>query len=95
MKLLVSTKRVIDTDQRVQVRDNQAEAGDADSPYIINPFDAIALEEALRLQESSNDEVEVVIVGIGQEDYEQELRTGLGMGADRAIWIETPSTLDP
>lgn len=95
MKLLVPTKRVIDTDQRIQVRDNQAEADDADSPYIINPFDAIALEEALRLQESSNDEVEVVIVGIGQEDYEQELRTGLAMGADRAIWIETPSTLDP
>ena len=62
--------------------------------YLINPFDAIAVEEALRLRER-RDDVEVVAVGIGGEAYEDELRTALAMGADRAIRVDAPEPLDP
>ena len=50
-------------------------------PYVINPFDAIALEEAVRIAEAGSGETEVVAVGIGGEGYEQQLRTALAMGA--------------
>ena len=95
MKILVPTKRVVDTDQRISVRSDQAGIDDEHLPFVINPFDAIAVEEALRLQETRNDETEIVVVGIGPDDYESGLRTGLAMGADRAIWIETSQLLDP
>jgi electron transfer flavoprotein beta subunit len=60
----------------------------------INPFDEIALEEALRIRERGQ-ATEVVIVSIGPEDAQSQLRTGLAMGADRAILVETATDLEP
>ena len=95
MKILVPTKRVPDTDQKVRLREDGGAIDDDNLPYVINPFDAIAVEEALRIRETSLAEVEVVAVGIGTEEYESELRTSLAMGADRAILIECTQVLDP
>ena len=95
MKILVPTKRVVDTDQRISVRNDELGIDDDHLPFVINPFDAIAVEEALRIQESRSENTEIVTVGIGPEPYESELRTGLAMGADRAIWVETADLLDP
>ena len=76
MKLLVPTKRVPDTDYKIRVKEDGSGIDEQNLPYVINPFDAIALEEALRIREASADEVEVVILGIGRsDDYEKELRT--------------------
>ena len=60
----------------------------------INPFDEIALEEALRIKESGNAS-EVIIVSIGPDDSQQQLRTGLAMGADRAILIQHDEDIEP
>ncbi len=95
MKILVPTKRVVDTDQRIRVRDDGTSIEANDLPYVVNPFDAIAIEEALRIQENSSEEVEIVAVGIGPEHYEAELRTALAMGVDRAMLIECNEELDP
>jgi electron transfer flavoprotein beta subunit len=62
---------------------------------VINPFDAIALEEAVRISEKLPDPVEVVAVGIGLDGYDQQLRTALAMGAARAIHIQCDQPLDP
>lgn len=94
MRILVPTKRVPDPDQRVQVLGHGRGIHDEGIPYIINPFDAIALEEALRIQEGRPG-LEVIVVGIGSADYEKPLRTGLAMGADRAIHVACDGSLDP
>jgi len=62
---------------------------------VVNPFDAIAVEEAIRIREDSLEEVEVVAVGIGSSHYESELRTALAMGANRAVLIESADDIDP
>ena len=64
-------------------------------PYVINPFDAIAVEEAVRISEQHGDSVEVVAVGIGAEGYEQQLRTALAMGAARGLHVQCAEPLDP
>ena len=64
MKILVSTKRVPDTDQRIRVLEDGQGIETGNLPFIINPFDAIAVEEAIRIRESQDDEVEVIAVGI-------------------------------
>jgi electron transfer flavoprotein beta subunit len=94
MKILVPTKRVPDTDQKiVAAADGKTVAVDQ-LPYVINPFDAIALEEAVRISERT-DGVEVVSVGIGGEGYEQQLRTALAMGAARGLHVQCAAALDP
>jgi electron transfer flavoprotein beta subunit len=95
MKILVPTKRVPDTDQKIRIREDGAGIDEGNLPYVVNPFDAIAVEEALRIRESKTDQVEVVAVGIGSDEYESELRTSLAMGADRAILVECVDALDP
>ena len=87
MKILVPTKRVPDTDQKIRVRDDRQGVDIEHLPFVINPFDAIALEEAIRIGEQ-RDAVEVLAVGIGTALYEAELRTALAMGADRALLVE-------
>lgn len=95
MKILVSTKRVPDTDQKiVAAADGRSVAVD-ELPFVINPFDAIAIEEAVRISEAGGGDTEVVAVGIGGEGYEQQLRTALAMGATRAIHIQSSRSLDP
>jgi electron transfer flavoprotein beta subunit len=95
MKILVPTKRVPSTDERVRIRPDGSGIEDAGLAYVINPFDAIALEEALHIREERGSDVEVVAVGIGNADFESELRTALAMGADRALRIDFDGGLDP
>lgn len=95
MKILVTLKRVPDTDQKIRVSEDGRTIDDAGLPYIVNPFDAIAVEEAIRIRELTDDDVEIVVVGIGSDDYQQELRTALAMGADRALLIQSDNPLDP
>jgi electron transfer flavoprotein beta subunit len=95
MKILVPTKRVPSTDERVRIRPDGSGIEDAGLAYVINPFDAIALEEALHIREQRGSDVEVVAVGIGNADFESELRTALAMGADRALRIDFDGGLDP
>lgn len=86
MKILVPTKRVPDTDQKIEVAADGTRIADEHLTYCISPFDAIALEEAVRIRESGVD-AEVIAVGIGSDDYEEQLRTALAMGADRALRV--------
>jgi electron transfer flavoprotein beta subunit len=95
MKILVPTKRVPDTDQKIVASADGSHVQVEHIPYVINPFDAIALEEAVRISEQLGESVEVVAVGIGESGYEQQLRTALAMGAVRAIHVECLAQLDP
>ena len=85
MKILVPTKRVPDTDQKIVATPDGSRVAIEHIPFIINPFDAIAVEEAVRISEQQGDSVEVVAVGIGTDGYEQQLRTALAMGAARVV----------
>jgi len=95
MKILVPTKRVPDTDQRIRLRPDGSGIDEENLPFVINPFDAIALEEALRIRERQSEAVEIIAVGIGSDLYEKELRTALAMGADRALLVACEEPLDP
>lgn len=95
MKILVPTKRVPDTELKIRLNADNSGVDEAQLSYVINPFDAIALEEAIRIQEGSSGDGEVVVVGIGSEEYEKPLRTGLAMGADRALLVQSDEGLDP
>lgn len=93
-KILVGLKRVVDYNVRVRVKSDGNGVETDGVKMSINPFDEIALEEALRIKERG--EVgEVVVVSIGSIDAQQQLRTGLAMGADRAILVEADSATDP
>ena len=94
MKILVPVKRVTDTDQKIVAAPGGAQVAIDHLPFVINPFDAIALEEAVRISERLPD-VEVVAVGIGGPEYEQQLRTALAMGAARGVCVQCASVLDP
>jgi len=93
VKILVPIKRVPDPDTRIRV--NAAGTGvDVDGvKFAINPFDAIALEEGLRLRERVNVS-EIVAVGIGTADCQEQLRAALAMGADRALHVRHDAELD-
>jgi len=92
-KILVGLKRVVDYNVRVRVRSDGSGVETDGVKMSINPFDEIALEEALRIKERG-DAKEVIVVSIGSSDSQQQLRTGLAMGADRAIMVETDATVD-
>lgn len=94
MKILVAIKRVVDANVRIQLkRDGSGVATDG-VKMSINPFDEIALEEALRIRENSGD-AEVVAVSIGADNSQQQLRTALAMGADRALLVKTDDEVQP
>lgn len=93
-KIIVGLKRVIDYNVRVRVRSDESGVETDGVKMSINPFDEIALEEALRIKEK-NQADEVIVVSIGNSECQQQLRTGLAMGADRAILVETDTSLDP
>ncbi len=92
-KILVGLKRVVDYNVRVRVRSDGSGVETDGVKMSINPFDEIALEEALRIKERG-DANEVIVVSIGSGDSQQQLRTGLAMGADRAILVETSDRVD-
>lgn len=93
-KILVCIKRVVDYNVRIRVKPDGSGVVTDGVKMSINPFDEIALEEALRIREAGNAE-EVIVATIGPDDCQQQLRTGLAMGADRAILIESADETDP
>jgi len=94
MKILVGVKRVIDYNVRVQLKSDGSGVETSGVKMSMNPFDEIAVEEALRIRESGV-EAEIVAVSIGTKDAQQQLRTALAMGADRAILVEADSEVQP
>jgi electron transfer flavoprotein beta subunit len=94
MKILVGIKRVVDYNVRVRVLPDGSGVDLDGVKMSVNPFDEIALEEALRIREAGKAE-EVVVVSIGDDPVQQQLRTGLAMGADRAIQVKTDAALQP
>jgi electron transfer flavoprotein beta subunit len=94
VKILVPCKRVPDTDQKIRVLPDSSGIDHSNLSYLVNPFDAIALEESLRIREAT-DEVQVVAVSIGPPECEKQLRTCLAMGADRGILVDCDLSLDP
>ena len=93
-KIIVGLKRVIDYNVRVRVKSDQSGVEKDGVKMSINPFDEIALEEALRIKEKGLVD-EIVVVSIGSDDCQQQLRTGLAMGADRAILVVASQELYP
>jgi len=92
-KILVGLKRAVDYNVRVRVRKDGSGVETDGVKMSINPFDEIALEEALRIKERG-DASEVIVISIGPTDAQQQLRTGLAMGADRAILVQTDESID-
>ena len=93
-KILVGLKRVVDFNVRVRVKNDGTGVETDGVKMSINPFDEIALEEALQIKDRG-DATEVIVVSVGSGDAQQQLRTGLAMGADRAILVESESAVDP
>ncbi|MEC8539135.1 MAG: electron transfer flavoprotein subunit beta/FixA family protein [Pseudomonadota bacterium] len=94
MKVLVPVKRVIDYNVKVRVKADNSGVELANVKMAMNPFDEIAVEEALRLKEAGGAD-EVVAVSIGPTQNQETIRTALAMGADRGIHIEAPHEVEP
>jgi electron transfer flavoprotein beta subunit len=92
--IIVGIKRVVDYNVRVRVKPDGTGMATEGLKMSINPFDEIAIEAALRLKESDAFK-QVALVTIGPAESEQQLRTGLAMGADRAIRVDAPAELEP
>ena len=94
MKVLVPVKRVVDYNVRIRVKTDKTGVELANVKMSMNPFDEIAVEEAIRLKEAGGAE-EIIAVSIGPKEAEQTLRTALAMGADRAILVQTEVRTEP
>src|SRR3984893_4519141 len=94
MKILVPVKRVVDFNVKVRVKADQSGVELANVKMSMNPFDEIAVEEALKLKEAGK-ATEVIVVSAGVTACQETLRTALAMGADRAILVETDVELQP
>jgi electron transfer flavoprotein beta subunit len=94
MKLLVAVKRVIDFNVKPRVKADQTGVDLANVKMSMNPFDEIAIEEAIRLKEKGV-ATEIVAVSIGPAKAQETLRTALAMGADRAILVQTDDEVEP
>src|SRR6266550_3048610 len=94
MKILVPVKRVIDFNVAVRVKPDRTAVDLAGVKMAINPFDEIAVEEAVRLKEKGKAS-EIVTVSIGPQAAQETLRTALAMGADRAILVKHEGELEP
>ena len=94
MKVLVPVKRVVDYNVKIRVKPDGTGVELANVKMSMNPFDEIAVEEALRLKEAGI-ATEVVAVSIGPAKAEETIRTALAMGADRGILIATDETVEP
>ena len=93
MKVLVTVKRVVDYNVKVRVKADQSGVELANVKMSMNPFDEIAVEEAVRLKEAGK-ATEVVVVSVGVKQAQETLRTALAMGADRGVLIEAASSVD-
>ena len=94
MKILVPVKRVVDYNVKIRVRGDGSGVELANVKMSMNPFDEIAVEEAIRLREKGKAS-EIVAVSIGPQQAQETLRTALAMGADRAILVKTTETVEP
>ena len=94
MKVLVSVKRVVDYNVKVRVKSDGSGVDIANVKMSMNPFDEIAVEEAIRLKEKGV-ATEVIAVSCGVTQCQETLRTAMAIGADRAILVETPDGLEP
>ncbi|MDA0707720.1 MAG: electron transfer flavoprotein subunit beta/FixA family protein [Proteobacteria bacterium] len=94
MKILVPVKRVIDYNVKVRVKSDNSGVELANVKMSINPFDEIAVEEAIRIKEAGHAE-EIIAVSIGPAQAQETLRTALAMGADRAILVKTDDIIEP
>ncbi|MGX1307926.1 electron transfer flavoprotein beta subunit [Amorphus suaedae] len=94
MKVLVPVKRVVDYNVKVRVKPDGSGVDLANVKMSMNPFDEIAVEEAIRMKEAGT-ATEIVVVSIGPQQAQETLRTGLAMGADRGILVKTDTALEP
>jgi electron transfer flavoprotein beta subunit len=94
MKVMVAVKRVIDYNVKPRVKMDGSGVDLANVKMSMNPFDEIAVEEAIRLKEKSA-ATEIVVVSIGPAKAQETLRTSLAMGADRAILVQTDDEVEP
>jgi len=94
MKILVAVKRVVDYNVKIRVKSDQSGVDTANVKMSKNPFDEIAVEEAIRLKEAGIAS-EIVVFSAGSQQCQETLRTALAIGADRAILVETDVDLQP
>ena len=94
MKILVAVKRVVDYNVKVRPKSDGTDVDLANVKMSINPFCEIAVEEAVRLKEKGI-ATEVIAVSVGPQQSQEQLRTALALGADRAILVNTDETLEP
>lgn len=94
MKILVAVKRVIDYNVKVRPKSDGTDVDLANVKMAVNPFCEIAIEEAVRLKEAGT-ATEIVAVSIGPKVAQEQLRTALALGADRAILVETEASVEP
>jgi electron transfer flavoprotein beta subunit len=94
VKILVPIKRVPDPQTNIVVKPDGSGIAEDNVKFVINPFCEIAIEEALRIKENQGD-AEVILISIGDAVCQEQLRTGLAMGADRAILVVADKLLDP
>jgi electron transfer flavoprotein beta subunit len=94
MKILVAVKRVVDYNVKIRVKSDNSGIDLANVKMSMNPFDEIAVEEAVRLKEAGV-ATEIVVVSAGPTQCQETLRTALAIGADRAILVETDTELQP
>ena len=94
MKILVPVKRVVDANIKIRVKADGSGVELANVKMAMNPFDEIAVEEALRLKEAGH-ATEIVVVSIGAANCAETIRTGLAMGADRGILVKAEGRIEP
>ena len=94
MKILVAVKRVVDYNVKIRVKSDQSGVETANVKMSMNPFDEIAVEEAVRLKEAGV-ATEIIAVSIGAPTCQETLRTAMAIGADRAILVETTQEVQP
>ena len=95
MKIFVSIKQVPDTETRIKLRSDHSHIDDGEVKWTINPYDEFAIEEALKLKESSDGDSKVTLISLGPKKRVLEAtRSGLAMGCDNGILIDAPEDID-
>ncbi|MGB7286114.1 MAG: electron transfer flavoprotein subunit beta/FixA family protein [Salaquimonas sp.] len=94
MKILVPVKRVVDYNVKIRVKADGSGVDLANVKMSMNPFDEIAVEEAIRLKEAGKVE-EIIVVSVGPQQAQETIRTALAMGADRGILVKTDDLVEP
>jgi electron transfer flavoprotein beta subunit len=94
MKVLVAVKRVVDYNVKIRVKSDKSGVETTNVKFSMNPFDEIAVEEAVRLKEGGK-AAEIVVVSLGPAGAQETLRTALAMGADRGILVQTDDEVQP